>query len=261
MLYRTAITAAIMAAIGLCAAPAVAGQQITFNLNNAYLQVTPGTDPDASNVTAYDDVGSGLQMFLEIPALTPKIRDSATLSYDEFAFSLSLDFARVAGEWTVTGDLSFTDIHGSSKVVGKFAADYLLYIEDPDPHAIHAIQVVGKIWTDSAKHDSMLVGTSDEWTFDGSGVLSGSLDMDGSMSETPPRPAITVEHDRDQWDTGVLTTMKFGGIEATTLDAFLATAGLYDGGHVQGTIIPAPAAFGLGLMGLTLVGYWMRRFA
>jgi len=63
------------------------------------------------------------------------------------------------------------------------------------------------------------------------------------------------------YDNGEVLTTQFLTLGAMDEDTFLGANRDVTGGWASGTIVPAPTAFILGLLGLTAVGWRMRRYA
>jgi len=256
MLKRIAFAAGV-AGIVAFAASAGADPLLTFNLDKAYLTVTPDT-ADSATIDVFDDnsiLRSEFEMYLEDPDLEPIIRDALTFSdVDKYSFLLSISLQKVSvGNWKTTdGTLSVVDITGNTKVWAKFVSTEVNYGEGGN----YALEVKGNLYTDVDNgYDSVLVGTGNDWVFVGDEQLLGYDYGDGEDYQ------ITVPCCRDSWDNGTVVTVRVGGLNPETIEDFLAIQETYPGCQVNGQIVPVPAAFGLGLVGLGIVGYWMRRFA
>jgi hypothetical protein len=243
-----------MGAIAFGVPRAGADPEITFNLDKADLMVRPVSE-ELAYIDVYNVKVSDIEFCLEDPdAVPPAVPDSVTLEgQPDRAFLLTLKLSKISvGNWAAEGTLKVADATAATKVVARFQSRYVSY----GPGGTYAFDIGGYLCPDEDNHDAILVGTGEDWVFKGSGPI-WPPDEDGQPD------TITIPHARDGWDGGTLTTVRAGSLNPETIELFLtpANATTYPGAQVQGTIVPAPAAFGLGLVGLALAGYWMRRFA
>ncbi|HET6428909.1 MAG TPA: hypothetical protein VFJ30_10890 [Phycisphaerae bacterium] len=262
MLKRIAFVAAIAGVVAF-AASAGADPLLTFNLDQAYVRVTPD-DPDNPNDSPTIDVYEGVwtrpfQVNLEDndPAyLGQEVRDSVGFSdIDAYSLLLHMNLKMTSAGWQAEGTMSLTVKNGlteETKILAKFLSTDVFYGHGGQ----HALRVMGNLYTDlDAGMDSILVGTGNDWVLAGDSQFSAD-NGDGVANQ------ITVKHTRPSWDNGTVVTLRVGDLSPETMEDFLATGVEYTGSsQLMGKIIPVPAAFGLGLVGLSLVGWLKRRSA
>jgi hypothetical protein len=147
--------------------------------------------------------------------------------------------------------LTFTDTNTASNAVkADFTSSSIAIMYG----AAGYLEIRGYLGTSSGQDSILLSTRGDPWKFMGEASSTpNSPDADGVDGQI-------TRAQRAAQDNGTLICMKFA-IGQDSLDTLFGVDRSLGGGEVKGSIVPAPAAVVLGLMGLGLVGVWMRRYA
>jgi hypothetical protein len=243
---------ALAAAVLAMPAVARADLAVTFDLTDATLVYTAGI-PKTLDVT--ESNASQFTVNLEDMATTT-VLDRARIygsSPSPFDFLLAMNLTDLAGvdNWSAAGTLTFTDTDTSSNAVkADFTSSSIAIVNG----ATGYLEIKGYLLTSSGK-DAILINRGDPWKFMGQA---------SSTPDTPDADSVDgqiTRGDRAAQDNGTLLVLKFA-IGQTSLDTLFGGENrTIDAGEVKGSIVPAPAAIGLGLIGLGLIGWYMRRYA
>jgi hypothetical protein len=247
-----------LAVLCLSAAPAIAGLQLRMDSLEAYMSVTTG---DAFNATGTITLGTGgiLNVDLETDAGgswadLDNAQMLKSVSDPDFLLS-NLTFTKVAVDnWTATGNLTISDTVGT-RVLADFTSNYVAInaaSSDPgDPEWFFTM--AGDL--DPQSPTSILVnGTSGgSWTFLGEFTKPGAPNADGTLNQ------VTV-NGWELWSEGTLLELHLQ-VGTGSLDTFFTTNGTYQDGQLNVTITPIPGAVLLGVLGLGVVGWKLRKYA
>ena len=181
------------------------------------------------------------------------LRDSAQI-YKKFGpgsfdAGMGLDFVKLGGEWTATGDFWLTDTTLANRVDADFRSSDIR-LESAGVPGTYRLIVEGPI----SGPTPILVG-ADPWTFQGDyeSSLHPANGLDGAANR------VTIQSPAS-WTGGSLVALHYT-VDASTLDDFFDSAGSGFQGDLDVTLVPVPAAFLLGLIGLSAAGVELRRFA
>ena len=219
---------------------------VSFDMTDANLTYTAAT-----NALTVDEISaSDLRVYLKNTALSPDVRDTAMITGgDNFDLLLSLTLTDLPGtdNWSGSGSLTFTDSNTNDDAV----------VANLETTSINIFAGGGGIlWITGDLTDvsgGILQNRGDPWKFVGTSAIGGYLDADGVPGQ------ISVSSP-DNYDIGVVLVLEFG-TPTTSEDVFFGSNRNIGGGNVKGSIVPAPAAVLLGMMGLGIVGIRMRRLA
>jgi len=252
---RTIKLGAVALAAAVLAMPAVARADlaVTFDLSSARLVYTAGP-PKTLNVTETN--ASMFTVNLEDMSTTT-VLDSAVIwggsSGNPFDFLLAMNLTDLPGvdNWSAAGTLTFTDtVTTSNAVKADFTSSSIAIVGGAAGH----LEITGYLVTSSG-NDAILINRGDPWKFMGDAAFTPNTPDADSVDGQITRG------ERAAQDNGTLLVLKFA-IGQTSLDTLFGGENrTLDAGEVKGSIVPAPAAIGLGLIGLGLIGWYMRRYA
>jgi hypothetical protein len=241
------LLAVTIVAAFLFTAPVLADSAVTFDLSNASLNFQKKTSSVSIGVTETE--GSWFDVKLEDPNLSPNVRDTARIIVEDspsFECRLNMNLTKTGSVWGGTGDLWFTDVNGVTKASADFKTSSIIMQG-------HDLFIFGNLTTQAGNDSILLPNGVDPWTYMGQKAIVGKMDQD-----TVPGQITVPGH--NAFDNGSLILVKFD-TNFTSLDEVFREDMVLDGGELKGKIIPAPAAVVLGFIGLSLVGWRMRRYA
>jgi hypothetical protein len=253
MILRAKLLAVIsLVALCLHAAPASAELWVVFDIDGTKMTMTNEGSTHAGDITIDPDA-----LYPE-PYLIADIVESTTgIPQDrvwidgaeliQTMLAMHLDFAGSGQNWTATGDLLIRDYDGSDRVKAEFVSSSVS-VQGGN------LDIAGSLKT-VAGATSVLVPGSDPWTFKGEGGSGGA----DTVVDT-----ITVPSNVDQYLGGTVVVMHYAlpvGIGSLEDVFSLATGTDVLRGDLDVTITPVPAAVLLGMLGMSVAGFKLRRFA
>ena len=231
-----------MAFLCLSATPVMADLVLTYEIDRATLTFTQTTNNLQVTETATSDLFVTKMNDVTFATLDDALVDGGA------NFNLLLDLILVdepgANNWSATGSMKFTDTTTATYAVEAAVTSTSIAINGGE------LEIKGYLY-DLAPNTSILVNRGDPWVFAGNGDV-GPADEDGTANQ------VTMGN-RETYDGGQLVTIKFG-VSGTLDDLFSANQTLSNG-EVKGQVVPAPAAVLLGLLGLSVAGIKLRKFA
>ncbi len=253
---RKTITAfvSVLAVLLLASAPAAADLYVAFSLDNAALDYTAAGNTMNIGSTS----GSTLTLQKKDDAEAPwTYKDSATVAASDIGFLLDLTFTDLAGtnNWSAAGTLTMTDEAGNVTQASFTSTK----IEISAIGWTHHLDIEGLLSPASGNSSILLDQGGNAWAFEGTGDLGGNNDDGVSNQITMIDPAA--------YDSGTLWTFDFGVAEMgedTFFGSNRASGDVATGwGNLSGSMValPVPAAVVLGMIGLGLVGWRMRKYA
>ena len=257
---RKLILAISLVSLLLSAAPATADLWLYFDIDQTQLSYTntsattgTGTISLQSNATLYASLWNDV---------TPI--DSAQIDNSDagvFSFSASLSFTKMgADDWDATGSLSLTELSGvNTRATANFTSNRLngpadVYLAKIGGMPFYELHVDGYLSPFTAP--SILVGAAagNPWTFAGEnqdgGLGNGSDGVANRITVQPWEP----------WDGGTIASFHFA-TATSSLDSFFGSNQSLSDGDIDMTVVPVPAAVLLGILGLSVVGVKLRKFA
>ncbi|MCD6304140.1 MAG: hypothetical protein J7M21_04175 [Planctomycetes bacterium] len=223
---------------------AKADMWIDYDLSRARLQY----DYDSNQLLVTERSDSRLYMDL--------VRDGTIIDEAIIDGGTNMDFAldltvlqASPGVWKATGTLKFTDVNKSANLIEASVRST----------NISLVPGAGNMFTLSADlgpispAQTILVNGGTPWQFQGGTASSFDPGQDGTNKQ------ISID-DPHNWGNGNVFVIKFQ-VGTSTLEDFFGDDQDQAPGEVKGTIVPAPAAVALGLIGLSIVGWRMRRYA
>ena len=249
---------ALVAAVLAMPAAARADLAVTFDLSQAKMTYTASSQI----LTATEGTASTFTVNLEeMRPTSTVVLDRAMISGgssgNPFDFLLTMKLTDLPGvdNWSATGVLTFTDTYtDSNAVMADFKSSSIAIMYG----AAGYLEIRGYLSTSSGQDSILLSTRGDPWKFMGQdwntpGPSEGEPDADGVDGQI-------TRAERAAQDNGALVCMKFA-IGEGSLDTLFSGDRSIGSGQVMGSVVPAPAAVVLGLMGLGMVGMWMRRYA
>jgi hypothetical protein len=215
---------------------------VSFDMSGAKLVYTA----TSGRLLVSETLASQLDMLLVEPDFPWGSLDSVRINNsagDRFDLQLDMTLTRLGvNDYSATGTFRMADVSGIDKVFANFRSTSITLVAG-------TLNIDGFLKGNSP----ILINAHSPWVFEGDGSVPGQPDGDADL--TVPNPGA--------YDHGVLVAMKFGLPSNLYLDEVFnrGTDVTLTGGEVKGSIAPAPAAIGLGLLGLGLIGWYMRRFA
>lgn len=230
------------------AGPAVADLYLDVDVSFTSMTITPaglGTasvaigDSDFSSVAAYlwDDAGTS-------GSADDVLMDEAyILGGANFDALLNLTFLQAASEaWSASGTVTVRDTTFSDVIAGNFTSTR---IEIPSTST--DLYVHGRL---SPIAPSTSILTTSPWVFAGQMGPDGS---DGVAGQVTLDPA-------DYFDSGIVTVLHYR-VGTSSLDTLFSTSDSFIQGDVSMTLVPVPAAFLLGMLGMGVAGLKLRKHA
>jgi hypothetical protein len=245
MLKKTRIlvlTVGLVGGVMLLATPAEAAEWVAFSLSHARLDYTVS----GNNLKVREHQATDIP-----PNPTFKVEyvvdgDIQAIAYSQdpanYDFLLDVNLVQAgANNWTASGTFTFTDQYLTTAASATFTSTAIAFT--PKGGATGELEVAGNLEPSSGSSILSTASLGDPWQYDGE--FGDDLSVPGASG----------------YDRGWLVTLKFG-IVANDLDDFLSEDQLdLQQGYAYGEIFPAPAAVVLGFIGLSLVGWRMRRMA
>ena len=231
-----------IAVLCLSATPAMADLVLTYDMAGAELSYDAGT----KKLTVYETALSNLEVRQKDDTTNTTLDYAAVVGGTNF--NLLLDLTLVDGpgvnDWSGTGSFGFTDTSLASNAVEAAVQTYLIVWDGS------SLTIKGYL-NDLLPNTSILVKRGDPWVFAGSAVNT-ALGSDGTADQ------VTMYHP-GSYNGGLLITIEFG--IGSNLDTLFASDQTLSGGIVTGQVVPVPAAIVLGILGLGVVGWKLRKFA
>jgi len=244
------VFAGVIGVIGLAANTASADPYvINFDLLGAQLSYTVAPN----TLTATTNSQSTLLLTLDDPMGNSIDYAGMVASSKPFNFSMTLNLTRLGpGNWSATGNLKWSDINTGSNAVETAFASTNIFIYNGSRYTLNIDGLLSPL-----SGNTILVNRGSPWTFVGDAAKTPPEypDADGTPGQ------ITLPDNPLSFSNGDLFVIRTN-VMTSSLDSLFGTTWTEPKvGQISGTIVPAPAAVVLGLMGLSLVGFWMRRYA
>ena len=232
----------------LAAAPAMADLVLKYDLSAAQLTYTSDTKQLSVTETIYSDLE-----VRQSDNTTLAVLDNAKISgYNNFDFLLDLTLVDQAGidNWSATGSLKFTDTSTANNAVEAAVQSY--NIERAGSGGVSYLVMQGYL-VNLGSNSSILVNRDDPWVFVGDQETGEPGDADGTANQVTMYNPLS-------YDDGEVLVVRFG-MGNITLDDLFSEDRTLTGGYVGGEIVPVPAAVLLGVIGLGVVGWKLRKYA
>jgi hypothetical protein len=243
------VFAGVIGVIGLAANTASADPYvINFDLQQAQLSYT--FNPNTLTATTIST--STLSLTLDDPMGNMIDRARMVGSSMPFNFAMTLNLTRLGPEnWSATGSLTWSDINTGSNAVGAAFKSTNIVIKNGAKSTLNIDGLLSPL-----SGNTILVNRGNPWTFLGDATqTTADYNADGTLGQ------ITLPDNPQAYNIGDLFVIKTNVGTSSLDDLFGSTWTQAKEGEVKGAIVPAPAAVALGLMGLCMVGVWMRRYA
>lgn len=245
MTITTTLLAAVVGILAMTATPAPATMFVSFHADSTsfeydeptkYMQIKASSSTILTIATADDSAPSTL--------LDSVVFNSGV---DPTDFVLTLTWANVAGTWVGTGQVAFKDTTGATKMEATVTTTWADYAKVA---FVGVFQMTGYLQPLGA-NTSILLTATDPWVYTGNGP--GSVGSDSTVSQ--PNSAT--------YQGGLLFNFSISQeFVGTDLTGFLgANQSAASVGDAAFAVIPVPPALLLGLVGLGILGWRMRRYA
>ena len=243
MMKRKLLLAICLTSLCLISAPASADLVLTYHMDNAQLNYTAAT----KQLLVSETVGSQLQVRKENDVSLTILDNTQITGGADFDLALDLTLTDLPGlnNWSGTGTLKITDMTTTTNAVEAAVQIYNIT-------AGGGLLLVQGYLCDLLPNTSILVNRGDPWVFVGEGEIAGEPTQGTANQVAMYNPG--------SYDGGEVLTIKFG-IGSHTADTLFAADRSLSAGEVKGQVVPTPAAILLGILGLGVAGWRLRRFA
>lgn len=264
MLRKTITSLALLVSIGIVAAlaaPAKATMIVTFHADSLCLDydVEAKNGNPANYMLIQSTVSTILTVCTADDSDPTDVLDTAILKTVDPGFTMSdemaltLTWSNASGDWVGTGTATVKELDGDVKMM----ADVTTTSASFAPLGVFGFfQVAGNLTPYDTNTSVLLPTVHGPWSYVGNSEDGTEPNADGETNQVTVSPA-------DAYGTGTLfdfsvsQTFTGGNLdEFLSNDQFVATAG-----DAIFTVIPAPAAVVLGMIGLFVIGVRMRRHA
>ena len=237
---------------------------VVMDSSKTKLVITDYTDEFDLQGTITEVDNSTSDMYITYENFTTGV-DIDGVDIDGYTMLFVLNFAGAGQNYTASGDFKLQDVDGTTTwdVVADFASTSisLSYVGFPGQAEQPYLNISGTLVASSG-NSSILVG-SDPWVFTGETHPGGSVGDADSDATT-----ITVG-DRDAYQTGGVVAIHypvsgFGLLPGDTLQDLFYAVGLNStigNGSIHAQIMPVPAAVILGILGMSVAGMKLRKYA
>ena len=232
------------------AGPAIADLYLDVDIAYTEMTITP-TGPGTASVDITDTDWGNIGVFVYDDAGTSGIADDIlmdqayiyNMGLNNFDALLNLTFTQAASElWSASGTVTVRDTTFSDVIAGEFTSTRIVI-----PSSSTDLYVHGRL-RPIAPSTSLL--TTSPWVFAGQMGPAGS---DGVAGQVTLDPA-------DYFDSGIVTVLHYR-VGTSSLDTLFSTSDSFIQGDVSMTVVPVPAAFLLGMLGMGVAGLKLRKHA
>lgn len=234
-------------AFAFLATPAMADLVLKYDMDSALLTYTAAS----KKLVVTETLGSELQV-RKADNVTFNVLDNAKITGGgNFDLMLDLQLVDEVGlnNWSGTGSLKFTDTTTATNAVEARVQTYNI---SKDVFFGSSYLLVQGSLSDWGANSSILMNRGDPWVFTGNGEIAGEATQ-GTANQ------VTM-FNRESYDSGLVFTIRFG-MGNGDLDTLFLSNQTLSGGQVGGEVVPAPAAVLLGMLGLSVAGIKLRKYA
>ena len=246
---KTKLLIISLAVLCLSAAPVMADidRSIYFDIHATELSLSDNSDTTYSGSGIASSTSTVDAYLLQDGFI---ILDQALVSpLTSSMFDFDLTFAGSGENWTANGDITLQDTVGDA-VKADIDADDISIVSYPGPFpgtTDYELVIKGRLSTQATEQSILL--TSGAWTYTGT---TGDIGL---------------TQDAENWDTGAVVVAHYllppNVTSLSSLFTYVTNNNptLLSAGNVELTIVPVPAAVLLGMLGLGMAGWKLRKYA
>jgi hypothetical protein len=246
----------LVLAVAICmiVTPAKADLAVVLSSDSINLTVQSNTTSAGINtVTAQvAAAGTGSDMRVNLQdSITFANLDGVEITPYNLAFDIT--FVGSGNAYTASGTFKLWDASSSVNpdIYASFTGTSINYTASTTGPG--QLQIDGLLRTPSG-FSSILQPTSTPWVFQGTSQ-DGTNNADGNAT------TVTVPLGVHNYDAGSLVSLYFPIINTADMQTLFSTTSNIGNGDLQAVIVPVPAALVLGVLGLSVAGLKLRKFA